>query len=229
MKKRKSRSAKVDAIRVPKLWPKSTIYILGGGPSINTADLSLIHDERVIGVNNTYGDPLPLTGPNNNMRHYEPRKWVDICWFGDLKWFRWHRRYLRSFSGLVMHCNENTNVYKIKWIKAVRRSRTKPMGLDSSPAHICWNRNSGASAINLAYHLGAKRVVLVGFDMRVVDNQKNYHTDHVGEKPHDPFKRFLQVFKYIAADADKLGLEIINATPNSAITEFPITKLEDTL
>lgn len=214
---------------MPKLWPGSTVFILGGGPSLADVDLSVIYDKRVIGVNNAYGDPKVIISKNAHMSPYEPRKWVDICWFGDLKWFRWHRRYLREFTGLVMHFNENTNIYKIDWIKGIRRSRTKPMGLDSSPAHICWNRNSGASAINLAYHLGAKRVVLLGFDMRLVDDKKNYHNDHVGEKGVDPFKRFLQTFKYIAMDADKLDLEIINATPDSAIKEFPITKLEDTL
>ena len=51
----------------PKIWKGGTAYIIGGGPSVNDADLSLIHDRRVIGVNNAYS----LGG------------WVDVCWFGD--------------------------------------------------------------------------------------------------------------------------------------------------
>jgi hypothetical protein len=216
-------------ITVPKLWPGSTIYIIGGGPSINDVDLSTIHDERIIGVNNAYGDPMTDAEKVIGMHPYQPRGWVDVCWWGDLKWFRWHRPYLRQFKGLVMHCNENTNMAKINWVKQIRRSRAKAVGLEKSPSVICWNKNSGTSAINLAYHLGAKRVVLLGFDMRVVDNRKNYHADHIGERNINPFDRYLPAFKAVAKDAEKFGLEIINATPNSAIQEFPITTLEDFL
>ena len=214
-------------IIVPKLWPKSTVYIIGGGPSINDVDLSLIHDERVIGVNNAYGDPVGPSSRNRKLSAYKPRDWVDICWWGDLKWFRWHRPYLRKFQGLVMHCNENTNMEKVDWALGIRRSRSKAMGLEQSSGRICWNKCSGSSAINLAYHLGAKRIVLLGFDMRFIDGKKNYHSDHDEKVRPDPFARFLPAFKHIAKDANRLDLEIINATPDSAIKEFPITTLED--
>ena len=56
-----------DAWIPPQIWKGQTVFILGGGPSLNEANLDLIHDRRVIGVNNAY----------------QLGSWVDVCWFGD--------------------------------------------------------------------------------------------------------------------------------------------------
>jgi hypothetical protein len=58
---------KQEAWRIPKMWKGQTVFIIGGGPSLNGTPLHLIHEHRVIGVNCAYmlGD------------------WVDVCWFGD--------------------------------------------------------------------------------------------------------------------------------------------------
>ena len=75
---------------VQKLWPDSTVFIVGGGKSLNRTglqwnetnkgeilqaisnDLSCIHDKRVIGVNDSFklGD------------------WIDICFYGDTRYCR---------------------------------------------------------------------------------------------------------------------------------------------
>lgn len=95
---------------------------------------------------------------------------------------------------------------------------------------ISWNNNSGASAINVSYWLGAKRIVLLGFDMRMVDGKKNYHTDYKGERKNSSiFERHLRGFQQISEDAKQLGIEILNATPNSAVTQFLFVKLEDVI
>ena len=56
-----------DTWNPPQIWKDQTAFILGGGPSLKDADLDLIHDRRVIGVNNAY----------------QLGSWVDVCWFGD--------------------------------------------------------------------------------------------------------------------------------------------------
>jgi len=107
-------------------------------------------------------------------------------------------------------------------------AKGKLSGICEKPDEVAWNRNSGASAINLAYHLGAKRVVLLGYDMRRVDGEPNWHKDHPA-KDKNPYELYLRHFKTIARDADRLGLEVINCTPNSALTCFPIVPLEEYL
>ena len=107
--------------------------------------------------------------------------------------------------------------------------RGKPQGIDKRPKTISWNRNSGASAINLAYHLGAGRVILLGFDMKPnEDGELNWHRKHIemGLNKEDAkrgqriYNRFLVCFDMIERDAQLLGLPIINANPDSQISNF---------
>lgn len=197
------------------------MFILGGGPSLNNVDFSLIQHRRIIGVNNSYGDPT--YNRRRKLIKYNPRPWVDVCWFGDSRWYSWHIKSLREFPGLIAHCAP-----RLKDVRGLHSyNRGKPAGIETRPNYISWNRNSGASAINLAYHLGASRIVLIGFDMRMVGDKANWHDDHPKcSSKRNPYFRFLRSFPKIAKDASDLGLEIINCTPDSAIDQFPIMTLE---
>lgn len=202
----------------PKMWDGSTAYIIGGGPSVNQMDLSLIKDKHVIGVNNSY-----LLG-----------SWVDVCWWGDMTWLDWHKQKLsKLYHGLVATCNQNSNVIKRNqnWIKFFARG--KPMGIDDRPGYISWNRNSGCSAINLAVNFGAKRVVLLGFDMSdAPDGKTHWHEGHKKakkskKKNNSPYERFRKTTTFIAKDAARLKVEILNASPVTTITVFSRVNLED--
>ena len=207
---------------VPQLWKGDTAYILGGGPSINDLNFDLIRDKRVIGVNNSYGYPVKKNG---ELVEYIPRDEVDVCWYTDHGWFLIHRKWLKNFPGLKVH---QTN----KWYRQLgckRVARGKQYGIDLMRSRVAWNGNSGLSAINLAVHFGCKRIVLLGFDMHKM-NGLNWHTDHNNKPPRfDPFSRFMIGLPHIKRDAIVLGVEILNATPNSAIPEliFPNVTLED--
>jgi hypothetical protein len=170
-------------------------------------DLAPIHDKRVLGVNNAYmlGD------------------WVDAVFFGDCRWWDWNKETLNKFGGLRITCCQRSKPFP----GVLHLRRGKSTGIESRPGFISWNRNSGASAINVAYHLGAVRVVLIGFDMKMTGNNHNWHHYHKHTPPANIYQnRFLPVFAQIARDARELGLQIINATPDSEIKEFPMMKLE---
>lgn len=115
--------------------------------------------------------------------------------------------------------------------------RGKPYGIDTQEQSVSWNGNSGASAINLAHHMGAKKVVLIGFDMKSTPEGKNFHKEYEdkGKKMKSEkalaslFNRHMRGFPTIKKDAEALGLKILNATPGSAIKDFPIIRLEDAL
>lgn len=109
------------------------------------------------------------------------------------------------------------------------RDQKHRYGITSKKDFVSWNGSSGACAINLAYHMGAKTIVLLGFDMRRVDGEKNWHSDHKEHLKADPFSRHLKAFPVIKKDALLLGLTILNATPESAIKQFPFVSLEEVL
>lgn len=73
-------------------------------------------------------------------------------------------------------------------------------------------------------------MVLVGFDMVSGSNgETHWHGGHKEKAqqrrdnriPTPPFRRHMKGFSTIAKDAEKLGIEIINANPKSKITQFP--------
>lgn len=215
---------------VPNMWLDNTAYIIGGGESLNTTglsptkknagfimdkmneDLSIIKDKRVIGVNDAF-----LLG-----------SWIDVCWFGDVRWHDWNREALLDFTGLKVCCCPTFGTHKKPGIMAVGRGNKLGLSVDSKI--INWNKSSGASAINLAVLFGVKRIVLLGFDMDKISNN-NWHNNHDTHLPKthsaNPYVRFLTCFDIISSDAKRLGVEIINCSMISKITQFVKMPLEE--
>jgi len=95
---------------------------------------------------------------------------------------------------------------------------------------VAWNQNSGAAAISVAVHAGAKRIFLLGFDMKLKADAQHWHSEYrtAGVKARAlPFNRHLQGFPFIAADAKRLGVEIFNVCPESAIPDFKKVTLKE--
>lgn len=84
--------------------------------------------------------------------------------------------------------------------------------------------NSGLFAMMVAVHLGAKRLLLCGFDMRGT----HYFGPHPKGMRNTKPERF-EVFKQQFSRYHPQGVEIINCTPNSALTCYPTANLEDCL
>src|SRR5690606_37197584 len=100
-------------------------------------------------------------------------------------------------------------------------------GISDKRDTICWNNNSGAAAINLAALAGAKRILLLGFDM-LPEKSTHWHSLYGDVRTHrNTFNRFLKHFPNIARDAKKRRIEILNVSPNSAIEDFPKVSLKD--
>jgi hypothetical protein len=218
--------------KVPRMWEDADVWIIGGGPSIprqfgipdkliqSVIDgssppsvyspyMSFLHDKHVIGINVAY-----MLG-----------NWVDMVFFGDGNFFLKHKEGLSKYSGLRVSCNPQTS--KVDWVKYLTRDPKHPKGISSNPSTVSWNCNSGAAAISVAANAGAKRIILLGFDMKLSNtNNQHWHDVYkrgviVGKRMNKlPFGRHLIGFADIAKDAKSRGIEIINACPDSAIEQF---------
>lgn len=221
--------------KVPKIWKGGDVWILGGGPSIvqqfdipqevvnrvktkqsppssYSQYLSFLHDKHVIGVNVSY-----LIGD-----------WIDMIYFGDGSFLTSHAKQLRMHPAIKVSSAPVTRLFE--WIKYLSRERTKPTGISTRPDTVAWNQNSGAAAISLAVHAGAKRIFLLGFDMNLIKDTQHWHSEYRtngGRSKALPFDRHLKGFPQIAADAMILGVEIINVCPSSAITVFKKATLKE--
>jgi hypothetical protein len=84
--------------------------------------------------------------------------------------------------------------------------------------------------------MGATKIILVGFDMKLDEAYKqHWHSEYGAMNRKDatpkslPFHRHLIGFPHIARDAKRMGITIVNACPDSAITSFPKMPVKDIL
>lgn len=99
-------------------------------------------------------------------------------------------------------------------------------GLSRDPALIHEGRNSGYQAINLAYHFGARRIVLLGYDMQ----GGHWFGEHPAEfKAHNDFAEFIPQFDALAADLEHEGVEVVNCSRSTALDCFSRSTIEQVL
>lgn len=99
------------------------------------------------------------------------------------------------------------------------------------PGVVCWAGNSGMQAINLAYHWGARRLVLVGFDMRA-DLGLHWHGRHPAGLNNPTPKSLARWRERLDRQAPRLaaaGVTVINASPVSALSAYPRLTLDAAL
>jgi hypothetical protein len=175
-----------------------------------------LRDQRVLGVNAAFrlGD------------------WVDVCFFGDAKFYWWNREDLAKYRGMKFTCNEGVrhghrSVVGEDGLHILRIRKFR--GLDKDPRCVAWNKSSGAAAINVAVHLGASKIVLLGYDMRRVDGRKNWLPHEQEQTNQNPYEYMLGGFPPLAKALKGMKIPVMNATPGSALRVFPITTLDKVL
>lgn len=215
----------------PEIWKGETVFIIGGGPSLRGMEFKSLHGERVIGCNDAYRMGYDSIFHNQGLFPLRPySSWIQVILFGDNCWFAHHRdeiikQYERYF--FISMASQNPNCETVHWMKR------QPEGLTTRESKkIGWNKSTGAGAINLALLLGAKRVVLLGFDMKMGDeNQANWHVNEVNTPIPSDYVKFAEGMETIAKELSEKypDAEILNAGPDSALECFTKVTLESTL
>ena len=121
-------------------------------------------------------------------------------------------------------------------------SRERP-GLSNRRDRIHHGHSSGACLVNLAFNLGAKRIVLLGYDLKYAPDY-NGRERKVGSTPRHYFGEYpsalqhwpkvsvkdgvhFELLDHYAMMATQGFVPIINATPDSALSCFPRVNIED--
>ena len=98
------------------------------------------------------------------------------------------------------------------------------------PGQIGWGGNSGFHALNLAVQFGAKKIILVGYDMHL-NAGIHWHGPH--EKINNPtshnVKRWRKAVDDVAPVLVKHGVKVINASLISALQNYPKMTFEQAL
>lgn len=190
--------------RVERLWPGETVVVLGTGPSLTRADVDFCRGKsRVIAVNNAF----------------ELAPWADAMYAADAKFWRWVKG-APDFAGMKF----TVEPQKETWpgLQVLRNAGRE--GLANDPSALCTGYNSGYQAIGLATHLGASRVILLGFDMQ--------GTHYFGSHPDGtvpPFTLCLYAFSTLVEPIKAAGVDVVNCSRVSALESFRRGRLTEEL
>ena len=77
---------------------------------------------------------------------------------------------------------------------------------------------------------GARRILLIGYDMREINGRKHWHPDHPAPcVQKQQFGEWIHKFRKLAEDLKAAQCEVINCTPKSALQCFPMGDMEQEL
>lgn len=204
------RSSAEDDVSVPRLFPGSTVVCMASGPSLTADDVASCQGRaRVVAVNDAV--------------RYAP--WADVLYACDRDW--WHRHpETAQFAGLKFALRQPPSREDVCVLKQSGSS-----GLERDPGALRTGLNSGYQAINLAVHLGASRILLLGYDMQLAQNGRMHFYDKPPRRLArlTGFANWLPMFDTLVQPLKELGIEIVNCTRRTALTCFPCRSLAETL
>jgi len=207
--------------KVPSTWNGNTCVILAGGPSLPTDIATRLSPKlRIITINDSW----------------QLAPFADVLYFGDASW--WHMQQDRNTRSIDGRFSFHDMIYKGFWVTIANFAEhpqvkclwsTGQAGLETNPVALRTGSNSGYAAINLAYLYGAKKIVLLGYDMKCQGEKTHWHN---GPRERAgmfsvALNTFLPHFDALVEPLKTAGVEVVNATPDSALTCWPYAPLEE--
>lgn len=181
-------------------WQGRAAVILASGPSLNLPD-----------VDQVLGSGLPTIAIN---RSFELAPWANVVYMGDLRAIQEYGP--RVLKPQLWSCSElAATLHGAQW---TRFSPGEGLGKD----RIMGNGNSGFQAINLAYLFGARKIILLGFDMKPGPaGEKHWHMDHpVPLVQTQCFPEWILKGRKLADDLRAAGADCVDCTPGGALEGF---------
>ena len=198
----------MNPYRATPIWKDQTAYIIGGGPSLLTQDLTLLDGKNVIVINSSY-QIFPA---------------AQFLLFADVRWWLDHLQALKSFKGKIISTHSAAsglaNLYHMQ--------RKATPGLAEDPGQLMVKNTTLTGAINLAVHHAACKIVLLGIDQKVAaDGRTHHHEPHRWKQQANCYLRHQHDLRTIVDGLKARNIECVNASPGSALTLWPIVNLED--
>ena len=185
-------------------------FIVGTGPSLTEIVLEQIKPYRKFGVNNAY-----------QVCDLDVHLACNIEW-----WDTYHDDIASHRCDKWTWDHATAERYRINYIRGEWGD-----GLSTDPNVIHYHHGSGPQMVNLALHYGCEVMVLVGWDMRYPPGEKRHyfgeypaHLQHWPRTgPNGEMEGLIKEMETIKPE--DYGIQIINCTPDSALTCFPMMDL----
>ncbi len=211
---------------VSRVWQGKTVVCIASGPSLSKDHLEIVRRARE-------ADAVRVIVVNDN---YLVAPWADLLYFADHRWWQWHtagiekawpwarftkeevRAAFKSFAGqkvTIQHqpMASGPDIFSLK--------NGGPDGVSDKQNEIRTGSNSGFQAMNIAALSGSKTILLLGYDMRFQGGRAHAHNGHPVKMPEDAYGRYAKNFSSMQSPLAKMGVRVVNCTPDSRIDAFP--------
>lgn len=195
--------------RIPRLFEGKTVAILATGPSLRREDVQAVR---------AHG--LPAVAINDA---YRLAPWADVLYACDGAWWEAHD-YVRGFAGQRWTQDRGTPT---PWdyhagLEGLNIVDSVPGGeVSDDPARIFDGSNSGFQALQFVWLAGARRAILLGYDMHRTRGRAHFFGEHpAGLKRGANYGHFGAIMD-AAAPAFLQRLEVWNASRETALQGFP--------
>jgi hypothetical protein len=188
-----------------------TAICIASGPSLTIEDVEYCRGKGIVYVVNDCHRLAP---------------WADILYACDFSWWDYHKG-VPEFQGKKYSMDKKAHEkYGIGFVRSNIAGN-----FSVTPDIICLGSNSGFQAMNLAYIHGHKRIILLGYDMKLAEDGKKHwfgaHPEHLNRGSN--YKRWLQKFEKAVPILNRYGIEVINCTKDSALECFKKSDLREVL
>ena len=213
---------------IPRCFNGETVAILAGGPSLTAAQVEVCRGRcRMIAINRSYvlaphadwlygadvggfwlwcGGPARINGDEPDALDFSGTKIVaGVAREGAQQYFP---RLIAGGVKLIKHC-----------------APRQQMGLSADPG-MMYGPNSVHNMMSVIHHTGAKRVILLGVDMR---NTGHWHPEWPDGAMGSDYDTFRPALATLVDPLARARVEVLNATPNSALKCWPRVDLAEAL
>lgn len=195
------------------------VVCCASGPSFDEAQARHVAAVRAAGA-------CRVIVVNDNWRRVPS---ADALYAADGRWWHHHAAAIAEAGFSGERWTQDEPAAKRWGLNRVRHVR-RP-GLTATEGTIHGGGNGGYQAINLAYLFGARRIVLVGYDMQATGGSPHWFGVHPTQELNRalPFAHWLGQFGDLARDLSRMRVEVVNATAATALHVFRREPLERAL
>jgi len=150
---------------------------------------------------------------------------ADVCYGADSVWWmhRGPKPQVDDFTGELWTQNHQWHVPRPPYLRVIE-SRAGDGLPQPGDKFVYTGHNSAFQALGLAVTWGATDVVFLGLDLQSADGGPNHwHEDYTGpvRNVRVAYPTFIRAFNKCAPVAAQMGVRIVNASRQSALTAFP--------
>jgi hypothetical protein len=201
-------------------WKGERCFLIGGGPSLKNFNFDCLRGELTIGINKAFTRFSPTINYGMDMGFYDKVMYDAPT---DPERVKLHQQWL-GYKGIKAFLRRrnfklDSSVYVVEDL-----GKEKVLSFDLKRG-IFGGNNSGFGALMLAIALGATKIGLLGYDMKVDKRNKKTHW-HSGyrEQKFDSMQnkldKFQIYFNVFASTIAKEGITVVNLSPDSNLDCF---------